>query len=367
MDYTMSREKNMVMFQPTNKDKSYSLDVNTGIFYGLNGKPIKSCPSGFGKWIDNHYGDSNVTYLLFCLRSRPHNFNLPYGFIPTMDTYQRFANLFKTVDKLESLGFTLHRSYTLSVLAFIDKYFKNFAKYYREHPDCTLEEYKIFSEKELWLNEHKLVANGHLTEDIINMMYDNRDYYENDKTSLVAYYISHGLYDFFDIEDQTYRYDAVARMFSKISKYFSLCNKVGVEPQKEDMLRSYVNLHRTYRMNQQEIDIKRMADHYAEHPALNYENDLFKVVIPTSREDFLKEADAQRNCVYSMYLPRVLDGRTNVVFIRKKSSLDTPYITCEVTNDGFINQYLTFGNNRVNDADALQFKKEYRDYLVKNW
>ena len=252
----------------------------------------------------------------------------------------------------------------------VNKNFKDFAKYVRETPNASIYQYKTVGAKSRWLAEHKLVADGHLTDEIIEMLWNYKNYYDNSKTSLVAYYITHGLYDFFNIEPQSVRFSntsGVSSMFEKIKQYFDLCDKLNVKPQKEDILRSYVNLRRTYMMNQKELDMAALAKQYAAHPALAFENDTFKVVIPATREDFLKEANAQQNCVYSYYLPDVIKGKTNVVFIRRKNAIDKSYITCEVTNNGRINQYLAFSNARVSDADAIEFQREYADHLSKNW
>ena len=75
MSYTMNREKNIVCFLADGKSNPYKLDVNTGVFYGLGGKPIKSCPTGFGGWIDSHRNDSNILFLLYSVRSNPSRFD----------------------------------------------------------------------------------------------------------------------------------------------------------------------------------------------------------------------------------------------------------------------------------------------------
>lgn len=82
---------------------------------------------------------------------------------------------------------------------------------------------------------------------------------------------------------------------------------------------------------------------------LFFEDENFTVLIPTTAN----EADYQDNCVFRLYYPRVKDCSTHVVFIRKKSDIDTPYITCEVNNCGNIIQYLTRFNR---DDDAKAFK-----------
>ena len=371
MSYTMSREKNIVCFQSDDKAKPYKFDVNTGMFYGLTGKPIKSCPTGFGKWVEENYRTNNIVYMMYTVRSNPQSYNMGWN-IPTMDRLSEVAALFNIADKLGSIGYSFKScdECRRDTLLDLDKTFKDFAKYIRENPNGSIREYQSVGAKDRWLRQHKLVADGHLTDEIINMLWDNRRMYAEDKTSLVAYYITHGLYDFFNIEPQSVRFSSscgVSSMFEKIKQYFDLCDKMNVKPQKEDMLRSYVNLRRTYVMNRKELDMAALAAQYAKHPALAYENDTFKVVIPTTREDFLNEANAQQNCVYSYYLPDVIKGNTNVVFIRRKNTPDKSFITCEVGNNGNIRQYLGFANNRPTDADAVEFQREYADHLRKNW
>lgn len=58
---------------------------------------------------------------------------------------------------------------------------------------------------------------------------------------------------------------------------------------------------------------------------------------------------------------------THVVFIRKKSDIDTPYITCEVNNCGNIIQYLTRFNRYVEDDNAMAFKIAYQEFLHEHF
>ena len=371
MSYTMSREKNIICFLADDKTKPYKFDVNTGVFYGLGGKPIKSCPTGFGTWLERNYRTNNIVYMMYTVRSNPQSYNMGWN-IPTMDRLSEVATLFAIADKLGSIGYTF-KSYDecrKETLTDINKTFKDFAKYIRENPDGTIAKYQTVGAKERWLRSHKLVADGHLTEEVIEMLWKYKNYYDNDRTALVAYYITHGLYDFYNIEKQSERFsngNNVGAMFDKIKQYFDLCEKLNVKPEKEDMLRSYVNLRRTYVLNQTQLDMAALEKQYAKHPCLAFENDIFTVVIPKTRDDFLTEANAQQNCVYSYYLPDVIKGKTNVVFIRRKTNPDKPYITCEVDNNGRIRQYLGFANNRPDDADARDFQNVYADHLRNNW
>lgn len=98
-------------------------------------------------------------------------------------------------------------------------------------------------------------------------------------------------------------------------------------------------------------------------PCLYFENDDYIVRPLLSKKEFHVEATAQRNCVERMYMERVADGLTHVVAVRKKSAPDTPYITCEVTNNGQINQYLLKCNNYPENVEDTAFRCLYQTHL----
>lgn len=98
---------------------------------------------------------------------------------------------------------------------------------------------------------------------------------------------------------------------------------------------------------------------------LEFENDKFIVKVPTTYKELLTEGTALRNCLgHYEYNNFVRNGRRRVVFIRRKNFPDKSYIACDIdvyTND--IQQYLRYGNERVIDTDALDFKEKYQEYL----
>jgi hypothetical protein len=98
---------------------------------------------------------------------------------------------------------------------------------------------------------------------------------------------------------------------------------------------------------------------------LRFENETLIVVPLVSRMDFKNEADHQQNCVERLYMREVVKGDTHVVGIRKKSDVNTPYITCEVNNGGRIIQYLGRFNRIPQDASARAFQRQYQEHLTK--
>lgn len=68
------------------------------------------------------------------------------------------------------------------------------------------------------------------------------------------------------------------------------------------------------------------------------ENDEFKVVIPTCKQDFIKEGQNQHNCVGGSYFDKMLKGECVVVFLRKKENLRESFCTVEFAPDGRVKQ-----------------------------
>ena len=122
------------------------------------------------------------------------------------------------------------------------------------------------------------------------------------------------------------------------------------------------------------ITLKLYNDYMQEHyndvlkannnkPYLYFENDAFIVYPLLSREQFHEEAENQHNCVERIYMERVARGETNIVVVRRKSNPDQSYITCEVSLNHDILQYLTVCNHYVKEENALAFQNLYQAHL----
>lgn len=143
-----------------------------------------------------------------------------------------------------------------------------------------------------------------------------------------------------------------------VCRYIELCNLLHRE-------RTYKNLYQSICMMEKEKDLlaDKMCLEYQKKELLFFENEDFTVLIPTTADEFKEEADYQQSCVFRLYYPRVKEFKTHIVFIRKKSNINTPYITCEVNNKGKIVQYLTRFNKHVIDDNAKMFGIAYQKHL----
>ena len=90
-----------------------------------------------------------------------------------------------------------------------------------------------------------------------------------------------------------------------------------------------------------------------------HEDHDFCVVIPKGPEDLVVEGVQLSHCVKS-YIDRVSDGRTNIVFIRKKEEPWKPFFTVEVTNDRVVAQVHGLANrNADTEPGMLEFVHQW--------
>ncbi len=83
------------------------------------------------------------------------------------------------------------------------------------------------------------------------------------------------------------------------------------------------------------------------------------VVAPNGAADLVVEGNELRHCVKS-YIQKIIDGYTNVMFIRKKNEPDKPFFTVEISNDGQIEQVHGFANCNANsDPLVSDFMKDW--------
>ena len=364
--FTITKEKNFLMIQDSAKTTPYKFDINTGIFYGLREKPIQKYPTGFPTWLRENYYTNKILFLMHCIKTSPSRYDIYGNDTNTLNALTQCANLFRIVDKLNSINYCPRNCYDSDFskenLIFIDDNFKDFSKYVRENGEnAFLWDYKRKNEKKIWIKEHNLIPDDYITTDIIDTLFQYRADYDNTKIPYVLHYIRRGLFDWFNGYNETWS------ALRKVNSYFDMCEAMEKEPEKGDFFRLYINTYREYQLAKTEIDTKAIQKNLAKHPALAFENDNFKIVIPKDVQDFKTEADAMHNCVYSMYMNRVVNGSTNVVFVRMKNNIDTPFITCEVDNHGRIIQYLASFNRCVHDTDALEFRMAYQRHLLQNW
>lgn len=124
---------------------------------------------------------------------------------------------------------------------------------------------------------------------------------------------------------------------------------------KDDVKEMHDAASAVYNLKRYEYKSKAFKTQLEKVNKLEYENkdDEFCVVIPTEPGDLANEGMALHHCVKS-YIDRVINGTTNIVFIRKKSDKTKPFFTVEVSNEKSIEQVHGFSNRNANTEPGLE-------------
>lgn len=363
---SMRKEKNYLFFTNT-KGNEYKFDINKGIFYSLKDKPLINPPTEFKTYLRSRQNRRNsfvIEYLYnyFCW----HNYNL-------LNLTSK-AEMLMLCDKIDSISQGKINSYNLSFhktdFELINKHFKKFAKYIEETENPSISGFRYMLQSEELASTLNIKIDGHFyTEAIIhklsNILHElsSRSYRPTtEEIKLMAYWLADGMYITFENIISVWSYSQIFKDFFKWSK----C--IEYTPNKQNFVKQYAMVKQTYTIHKTEYDSKNLTLHLAEHKHIwEFETDELFIKLPQSAEDFKKEADYQNNCVYRSYLETAVQGDTNIIFIRKKSKPEVPYITCEVGNDGHIWQYLTKHNQTPTDTEAINFYKAFQEFVAENW
>lgn len=352
---TIRKDKNYIVFT-NNENRTYKFDMSNGVFYSTKGNPMKTTPSGFATCIKTYRTNITLAYMV-----RQHEWrSVPYN------NMAQFTKYLLICDKLNSIGYEYKRYYELEneLLDFVNENFKAFAKALRENEDLTMEDFRRTYGKTKYFADMGLKVDDYYTQTILDLIWEWREHFTKKESKLVAYYLSRGVYEFCTSVD---RYDRVDhRMFVE---FFKWCSVIEHTPTKDDFFHQYLMVKKNYYMNKKKYDNKSIVMQLEKHSNIwEFENEDFCIVIPKSVDDFKAEADAQNNCVYTMYMSKVISGSTNVVFVRRKSDPTKSFITCEVNNSGRICQYLKKHNQRVDcGTKEYDFKMALENFIAENW
>lgn len=335
-----------------NKETPYKFDINTGILYGIKGQPLKNSPKGLNVVLKQNSKNSNIIGYIW----HQHCAN---GISYTQ--FNEHADELKLYDRLDSLNYKVRCFSFLSQreIEFLNKNFKRFVNWLKDRPEHANSIHAFIDEikMEVFSEEMNVQIDEHFTEEMAKWCWKTN--FNKEEMRWVIYYLTRGLWEFY--ENEGYYIE------KKLRKYFHYVKENNSKCEKGDFIKNYVKEKRAYELNKKKIDSQKLYENQMKKKEiLSFEYENLEVIVPTSAEEFKEEAQQQSNCVARIYLPKVIDGELNIVFIRKKEELNKSYITCEV-RDGHIYQYLTRFNQIPHEEEAIKFKKIYQEYLNENW
>lgn len=362
MDFTINRDKNYINFLANGKKKPYVFDINTGILYSLQSKPLKNLPPKMKNCLYECKTNDMVFALMHQMMNIPYYYGDNWNF--NLSLFATHAELFKVADKLNSLGYKYKNAsdINMSNLTVISEHFKVFVKYFNEDNNTRVSHFVENIYPHIWAKEHNIEINEVFTLDFVKQLLNSS--FTTEQIDYIVRCVCRGVGYYFmrnDIERIDYW-----SMLDKFKTYFGMCKKMNLAYEK-DFFRGYINATRMYQVYKLHIDNEAIIDNY-KNRNFCFEDENFVVVVPQTVEDFRDEAVQQDNCVYSCYMRDVVNHKTNVVFIRKKDNVEKSYITCEISNNGNIRQYLLAYNQRVEaNTPEREFYYKYAEWLKENW
>ena len=359
------KEKNIYTFEldPTKQSSNsriYTLDINTGEFINAKtGRALTSNPQGIKPLIKKHIYMSCVMYYIYK--------RVAYWNDDTIASLN--PEILMTLDKLDAINCPAEKvnQIDISQIKILVKHLGELAKIIQEKDtdEYSLYDYAIDFSIQDFMKAYNLEYNDYFTRegylDLIEIQKDLVDE-QIDPTHYMPrliYHYQRGLW----VLSSCNRGHVVKDMLVNMVKY---ANALQMEIPKGDFMRAYAELYKNYMVNKEAIDNRALAE-WNDLSSLAFETDELYVVIPKTVEEFKQEGDSQSNCVYTMYLQKVVNNQTRVVFIRQKSNPTESYITCEVDNNGNIRQYLAKYNYKPQDESAIKFRTLYQDYLNTVW
>lgn len=322
-------------------------NITTGEFIGKSGKVVKTVPKCFTydnlpSHYDRRYNDVILFgYIIRCYRSWANEWGFEY-------TEQRGNRL----EQLLSLGL---RPGDLRDLDNDTALTKDLVTYVNEHGNGIFRRYVI--NEYLTTKKYKDFLNG--KPDWIISIFKNviNDYPYDYVKSILNRVTNEHVNSFMDSSS----------ILGMVKKYYSICQdmygKVEIHP---NILSNYAQLIFLYEQYKQQHYNEEINKHNNK-PWLYYQDDAFIVRPILSKEDFHNEGERQHNCVERWYMERVHNGDTHIVTVRRVENPDLNYITCEVSNNGKIVQYLAACNASPREQDAREFYHTYQEYLNENF
>jgi hypothetical protein len=346
---TYRKEKNIIIISLNGTSGDYRLDINTGVFYGIKGNPVKTCPRRSEiRSLFPYYRSDNGNNLEYVL-------NNMFNYCTSPSLFAGYVEALQAADKLDALNIENLRLRN-EWYVFLGQHIKELVAYLNEN------EWRDFPHFKRWVAFEKIrkdlgSAGDLLTSEMYWRLTDNIAGITTEELGVCAYYLGRGKY--WEYHDGN---------VSTLTEYILLCRTMEKTPQKvNNFMREYCETKKTYELRKTEFDNKRIAMNYATHSkAWDFQFGDYIVVIPTCGQDIVTEGERMHHCVGS-YVNRVVNNECYICFIRHKDTPDTPYITCQVYKNGNIGQYFLAYDHYISSEKDRAFKSAFEVYLAEVW
>ena len=353
MNFTTTKERNILRFRPEGKTTAYVLDLATGQWLGLSGKEVQtfahitdlrsSCRD-----MNNNLGSILCRILNEIDRpSRLRRYTALFGFAERLDAINlpNICGDCSSAYQVEEL--IEHEKELIKFLRndFHDRRFniRNFYAY------VNMAQYK--AELGRWYDL--------IPYDIINYT-KNEWRLERDMTQE-----DWGIIHYYAVRGKMWEFCGNIR---RLMEYFEFCELMGKAPQKENnFMREYCETKTAYGRQKEQYDNEAIARNYAKQAkAFNFTHGNYTIVVPTCGHDIVREGERMHHCVGG-YVDNVVKNDTYIVFVRPIDNPDACYITAQVHTNGNLGQYFLAYDKRITKDEDREFYTAFQNHLTANW
>lgn len=333
--------------------KVVKYDLSTGEMIGVKGEPVKSLGSRFS--------NMSITNMIDSIDSENYRNFLKFidnknGRISNFGTLLKKAKKFSNFEQVFSSGVVLDSRYSI----FKSPPKQNFINFCKRYDIIIKDDMPInydknpnffnlmFSLKTNELNktekENILDSNYYFDkiQSLINWGYNNK--------ALIVYL------DYLETHEALNYSNAIGTLYDYTRMMRRISNKFDKYPRNlltshNIAIRNYGRLSRGYDENafrrQVNLDMEFSYNEY-------------RIIYPKMVQDIKDEASQQHHCV-ATYIDSVIDGETNIVFLRKKEDIDKSLVTMEVKNNKVVQARGKF--NRDLTQKEQEVVDRYNQYL----
>lgn len=363
------KEKNLVFIYPENKDRCYTIDINTGDLKGLSGGLIKRVNISNGDMrqyfrslnketytyfeeilcmlFDMYYSSTSAARIKEYIKSLATADSLTNAKVPRIEWAVSLDRMFTIADNLKEFIAVAKRIDSGEQISWYDWYGElEYKKFLKAHniPETALP-YQDWSQIRGYPNiirfyKHYLYAinHRHSLDALANMMRDIQ------------------------------KLCNVTPITTILNEYYGYCIAIEKEPEKSNNIaRDILETYALYYAKKQEYDINRLRNNYTQHKvAFNFTYGDYTIIVPNHPDDIVNEGRDMHHCVGS-YVQSVIDNKTYIVFIRHKDTPDKCYITAEVDIYGRICQYYLAHDRSISSDTDHDFKTQFAKHLKEHW
>lgn len=120
----------------------------------------------------------------------------------------------------------------------------------------------------------------------------------------------------------------------------------------EDIIDMHNNILSIYNAVSEQVDTIAFDNRRDFFSKFEYEGKEFSVIAPQKASEIGFEGISLRHCVKS-YIKKVVNGYTNILFVRRNDDLENPFFTIELTNDKELAQAHGFCNSNASSEEGL--------------